>query len=265
MSSIDYEKRCVITDSFGLDKNQQSGDTMGGVVALVPAKLTSVRLPRKNITDLGGYPMFYYSVRVAQICPTIDAVYVSSEAPEILDLATNYGAEIIARPKELSAPDITNQRVLCHALDEITLRRGVAPELIVLLQPTHPLRLPNSIAQGIDQMHADQNADSLLTVVHNDELRGEICNGRFIPEYSMPRDKTLEPELYRNTGSFYIFRVAHTLALGKMFTDSMLPFKLERPEFEIDVDTLSDLILARCILNANREIFSEFYPENSAL
>ena len=137
----------------------------GRVVAVVPAKLTSVRLPRKNVADLGGYPMFYYSVRAAQLCPEIDEVYVSSESAEILDAAEAFGARTILRPAALSAPHVTNQDVLCHVLEEMRQHQEAAPELLVLLQPTHPLRQPREISEGIRRMHRDQTADTLLTVV----------------------------------------------------------------------------------------------------
>ena len=50
------------------------------IVAIIPTKLTSVRLPKKNLINLLGYPLFYYSVRVAQLCKNIDDIYVTSES-----------------------------------------------------------------------------------------------------------------------------------------------------------------------------------------
>ncbi len=242
-----------------LTADKQPGQADGGIVALVPAKLTSVRLPRKNIADLSGYPMFFYSVRAAQLCSEIDTVYVSSESSKILECASGYDAETIARPQELSAPNVTNLAVLLHALEKITLRRGVAPELVVLLQPTHPLRPPGLISEGIRRMRSITDADTLMTVVRSDELRGEVCAGRFVPEFPLPRNKALEPKRYRNTGSFYIYRVATTLSQGKMFSGTIIPLILDRSEFEVDVDEAADLALARCVLKANVEVFQEYF------
>lgn len=230
-----------------------------GVVAVVPAKLTSVRLPRKNLENLGGHPLFWYSVRAAQLCPEIDNVYVSSEASEVLELANAYGAERILRPESLSGPDVSNLHVLRHALDVITLQRGCMPELLVLLQPTHPLRMVSAISNGIKQVLSDTVVDCLLTVVRADELRGEIREMRFLPEYPMPRNKAAESEYFRITGSFYIFRVASTLAQGRLFTQNMRPLLIERPEFEIDIDEAHDLALARCLLESNRKEFSNYF------
>ena len=244
---------------MGLRTQKEGVVPTNGIVAVIPAKLTSVRLPFKNLADLDGFPMFFYSVKAAQLCGEIDDVYVSSEASEVLELAVKYGAQAILRPEELSAPHVSNLDVLRHALNEITKRRGVSPELMILLQPTHPLRQPQKISEGIAQMCQDHDADTLLTVVRTDELRGEISGGRYIPEFPLPRDKKMEPELYRSTGSFYIFRVASTIAKRRLFTRSILPFVLDRPDFEVDVDVASDLSLTRCVLEANREVFSALF------
>lgn len=234
-------------------------ESAGRVVAVVPTKLTSQRLPRKNLLDLGGHPLFWYSIRAAQLCPEIGAVYVSSEAVEVLELAQTFSAETIERPAALSNPKVTNFEVLRHAQGEITQRQGAEPELMVLLQPTHPFRQPVLITEGITQMRRDPTADSLITVVRADDLRGEIQGDRFLPEFRLPRDKASEPVHYRNTGSFYIFRVATTLAVGRMYTDRIRPLVLQRPEFEVDIDEGHDLALARCLLEANREEFTNFF------
>lgn len=232
--------------------------TAGDTVAIVPAKLSSVRLPRKNLADLGGLPLFHYSVRAAQLCTRIDAVYVSSEAAEVCESARSIGAEVIERPPGLSRSEVTNLDVLRHALTEVTDRRGNAPELVVLLQPTHPLRQHSEIDLGISRMQTNDWADTLLTVVPAQELRGTIEAGRFVPEFPLPRDKSKEPCLYRNTGSFYIFRVENTLARGRMYSEAIFPFELEHPEFEVDIDEASDLAMARCLLDSHREMFAEF-------
>jgi N-acylneuraminate cytidylyltransferase len=232
------------------------------VAAIVPAKMTSIRLPRKNLADLGGYPLFYYSVRAAQLCPNVNEVFVSSESAEVLEAANKYGAHCISRPAELSLPNVTNADVLHHALQEMTNKMGKEPDLTVLLQPTHPLRIPSDITKGIYAMLNDDTADCLFSLVKIDELRGVIQDSRFIPEYPLPRNKQFETKRYRNTGSFYIFRTARTIRLGKLFTSEIIPLVLSNPQFEIDVDEASDLELARSLLEANKMRFSMYAEIN---
>ena len=228
------------------------------IVAIVPAKMTSRRLPRKNLVDLCGNPLIYYSVSAAKLARLIDSVFVSSEDKEVLDIASAYGAQVIQRPHELSRDDVTNQKVLRHAMTTISSKAGREPDLVVLLQPTHPLRQPADIDRGITMMLDDPEADILFTLLKVDDLRGEIKEGRFITEHKLPRNKLSEPEMYRNCGSFYIFRPHRTFLSDIFFGKHILPMVLDRPEFEVDIDTASDLLLARCLLASNTEEFNHF-------
>lgn len=225
-------------------------------VAIVPAKMSSVRLPQKNMMDFGGNPLFTFSVRAAQLSNGIDEVYVSSEDDNLLSVASQSGSKTIKRPSSLSASDITNHQVLLHALDQISRQNKRRPDLLVLLQPTHPLRSPSDIEQALIEMKEDLQADSLFTVVKTDELRGTIEEDRFKPEFPLPRNKREEPSLYRNTGSFYILRVNKTLEQGSFFGQNIRPYVLKRPEFEIDIDEASDMAQARTMLESHADEFS---------
>lgn len=228
------------------------------VAAVIPAKLTSQRLPRKNLADLCGNPLVYYSVRAAQLAKKIDSIYVSSEDKDILDLSIKLGAETIVRPQELSHPDVTNQHVLKHAVEFIRTSSGKYPDMVVLLQPTHPLRQPLDIDRGITMMIDNTEADALFTLIPSDDLRGQIKNGEFVAEFPLPRNKSLEPEIFINCGSFYIFRPKSTFLSEKFFGNKICPLVLDRHEFEVDIDTAADLRLAECILKTNMDEFKHF-------
>lgn len=231
--------------------------------AVIPAKMTSRRFKRKNLADLCGKPLIYYSIEVAKHVPLISDVYVSSENKVVLDIANSFGAKTIVRPDNLSEPYITTQDVLRHAYSEICSRTGEFPELIVLLQPTHPLRMPEQIKNAITQMEKDDRFDSLFSVMPTDELRGRISGNTFVPEFTLPRDKSKEPKLYKNTGSFYIFRPGRSFLTSSFYGEKICPFVLEHTPFEIDIDYLSDMELARCMLQTYRDKFPHFKIQSS--
>ena len=81
-------------------------------VAIVPAKLTSKRLPKKNILKIGGQPLFIYSVMAGINSEGINDTYVTSESELILQEALKYGVNIILRPEKLSTPEISNYYVI---------------------------------------------------------------------------------------------------------------------------------------------------------
>jgi CMP-N,N'-diacetyllegionaminic acid synthase len=229
------------------------------VVAIVPAKMTSIRLPKKNILDFHGHPLFYYSVKVAQLTKHITDVYVSSESSEVLKMAKSFHSKLIHRPGYLSSPEVKNIDVLKYSLQKIAEESNHIPEFVVLLQPTHPLRNPLDIDKGIELLKNDKSADLLITVIKNNNLDGEIIDNRFISQYPLPRTKKHENDIYTNTGSFYIFRTKDTINKGKIFSNNILPFRMNNPEFEIDIDYESDFELANCLMSRYKEKFSFYW------
>ena len=115
------------------------------VVALVPAKMTSQRLPRKNMALLAGAPLFVHAVRVAQRAAGIVDIFVSTESDNLAARAREEPCHVIRRPPELSAPKTSNIEVMKHALDDMRGNGFEEPALIVLLQPSHPFRVPDEI------------------------------------------------------------------------------------------------------------------------
>lgn len=227
-------------------------------VAIVPAKMTSQRFKRKNLENLCGQPLVYYSIQIVKHIDLISDVFVSSEDKTMLDTASFLGAKTIVRPKYLSDPEITTQDVLKHVYAEICQQKGQSPDLVVLLQPTHPLRMPGPIADAIKLMGQNEAFDCLFSVMPNDELRGRIVSDSFVPEFNLPRDKATEPKLFKNTGSFYIFRPEKSFLTKSFFGRKIFPFVLERSPFEIDIDYPSDMEIATCLLERNRGKFPHF-------
>lgn len=224
------------------------------VVAVIPAKMTSRRLPEKNMADLCGQPVLYYSIEVAKQATLVDQVLVSSESDSVLDFAQTMGVSTVKRPEELTLPDVTNRDVLKHALAQV----NDPIDLVVLLQPTHPLRFPKQLDEAIRAMQERPEFDCLFTVIPSEEMRGEIKNGEYHPEFPLPRQKDKEPKLYTNTGIFYIFRPERTIFGEKYFGEKIYPFVIDRNPFDIDIDYPSDLKRARFTLQSHASDFKHF-------
>ncbi|MBK8918478.1 MAG: hypothetical protein KA603_04885 [Azonexus sp.] len=222
-------------------------------VALVPAKLTSQRVPNKNLQEVGGQALYVYSVRAGLHTPGIAETFVSSESQELLDSGASWGAHPILRPASLCDPLVSNQMVIAHALEYIEAARGRRPDLLVLLQPTHPFRCPGDIAGAMGLMAGDPDADSVFALRLDDELGGRLDGGQFVPEVPLPRRRRSEVPRYANTGSFYILRVSRTIAKGSFFGHRIRGFVLSRPEMEIDIDRPEQLAMARALAEFFRD------------
>lgn len=217
------------------------------VVAVVPAKLTSVRLPQKNLAQIEGQALFVYSIRAALQSKLIDEVVVSSESESLLATAGAFGARTVLRPESLSGNKVTNQAVLAHVLDELEQQGAGCPELIVLLQPTHPFRVPADIDAAIARLGESAEFSSIFALRADSRLFGRLDGQRFVPDVPLPRQRDRERTRYENTGAFYILDVAKTVRAKSFFGDRIGGFVLSRPELEIDIDEPIDLEIARAM------------------
>lgn len=225
-----------------------------GITAFIPAKMKSQRLPEKNMRALGGLPLIHYSIRAAELAHRVDNIVVSSESPKVLDYARGLGVSLHERPEELSEAKKTSIQVIHHW----HLAQQEPPELVLLLQPTHPLRNPKDLDAAID-LFKSGDADCLFSLVEEDCLLGTLDNGHFRPEQSLPRDRSKSTLRYRNTGSFYLFRPEATFLSDRPFGQTIMGYVLDHPEFEIDIDHESDFRLAEVMLASHGHAFAHFH------
>jgi CMP-N-acetylneuraminic acid synthetase len=222
------------------------------VSAFIPAKMTSRRLPGKNMKPFNGKPLLHYSIRAAQKTPSIQSIIVSSEDSGPLDVARSYGVTAFERPKNLSGAETLIAEVMQFHYTSMESM----PDIVVLLQPTHPLRFPEELERSIQAFQAS-DCDCMFAVAEEDVLLGTISNGRYIPEFPMPRDKNREPVRYRNTGNFYLFRPERTFLAGLPFGRVFGAYPLASPELEVDIDYPEQFVLAERILRAYQDRFTD--------
>ena len=118
---------------------------MGRVTAIIPARGGSKAIPRKNVLDFHGKPLLAWTIEQALETPEIDDVFVTSDSREILDIAASSGAQFIERPSEISGDTATSESAVRHALGEI----GSDQELVLMLQPTSPLRKRGDLGNSV--------------------------------------------------------------------------------------------------------------------
>jgi CMP-N,N'-diacetyllegionaminic acid synthase len=133
------------------------------VCAIIPARGGSKGVPRKNIRHCAGKPLFAWSVEAARASRFVresGLIVVSSEDPEILTATRMLGPDIIAqpRPAELATDEAPTDPVLAYVLKNIQFR----PDLVVLLQPTVPVRRPGLVDDCIQRLF-DTDADCCFT------------------------------------------------------------------------------------------------------
>ena len=134
---------------------------MRSVIALIPARSGSERVPGKNIRPLAGHPLLAYAIATAQQAGVFDRVVCSTDSEEIAEIARYYGAEVpFLRPPELATSTSPDIEWIAYTLDEL---RGHY-DLFGLVRATNPFRGPDAFARGLRQLLATPEADSIRAV-----------------------------------------------------------------------------------------------------
>lgn len=135
------------------------------ILGLILARGGSKRLPGKNTRLLGGKPMIAWSIEAGLACPAIADLVVSTDAPEIAEVATAHGAEVpFLRPPALAADQSGSADAALHALDFLAAR-GRHYDAVLLLEPTSPLRASTDLP-GVARLLAERwdETDAVVTV-----------------------------------------------------------------------------------------------------
>jgi len=201
------------------------------IICIIPARGGSKSIPQKNIKIICGKPLFVWSILAAKSSKYIDRVIVSTDDKKISDISKKWGVEVLDRPKKYATDKATTIQVLQHAIKEVPNY-----DIIVLLQPTSPLRTGKLIDEAISRFLL-KKADTLAT--------GYICK-----EYewgktnNIPRQK-LKGWFY-DDGNIYIHKPNYLKKgkwtgkkLEKMIIDSKYNFEIDE---EVDFYIVESLM-----------------------
>lgn len=180
-----------------------------GVVAVITARAGSKRLPGKNVRDFMGQPLVVWSARAALASPVVDRTVVSTDDPAVVAALEGLPVEIIDRPAHLAGDQATSRDVIRHA-DALLGGSDGGPGLLVLLQPTSPLREADLIGRAVEAIAARPEADQLIELTSQVIGSGKIIDGWWQPNYpETVRSQDLAPVWYPS-GRLFVYRCAPT-------------------------------------------------------
>lgn len=132
------------------------------VYSIIPARGGSKGVPGKNIKMLCGFPLIAYSIAASKLSKKIQRTIVSTDSQDIADICKKYGAEVpFLRPAEFAQDRSPDRDFVAHAIDWFEKNEGKAPDYIVHVRPTTPLRLPDIMDKAVDAMISKSEATSL--------------------------------------------------------------------------------------------------------
>jgi CMP-N-acetylneuraminic acid synthetase len=201
------------------------------ILGLIPARGGSKGVPRKNVRSCAGKPLIAWTIEAARQSKLLDEFVVSTEDPEIAAVARSWGAVICERPRELATDEASTEDVMQQVLSLFP-----KAEVLVLLQPTSPIRDSDLIDRCVDQF-LQTKVDSLAT--------GFVC--KFI-EYGRPAARRQEiPGFFYDDGSVYVMR-ADLMRKGDRYGKNLARIETDR-EQNVEIDDEFDFWLAERVLH----------------
>ena len=232
------------------NETNRDDNALPRVLGVIPARGSSKRLPRKNIQKLKGHPLIAYTIRAAQHSKLLSDYLVSSEDEEILNVAKNYGAPTpFVRPSELAGDKVRNIDVLAHAMAFMESTKGIIYDVLVLLQPTCPIRDPSHIDEavlGLWQSALDTAVSVKGPFKKRDPILKRIKNDVLEPFYLTDGVEHNEA-FYLFNASIYAVKRDYFVKNNKLISKKQIPIVMD-VFHSIDIDTHADFLVADAYL-----------------
>ena len=230
------------------------------VLAVIPARGGSKGIPKKNIAPLAGKPLISYTTELISHLPWIDKTVVSTDSSEIAEVAQqSSGIDIVWRPKDISGDRIGDRDVLHHALIEAEAVDGTTYDVVIMLQPTSPLRTEENVTDCITTL-VEGKWDAVWTVSATDlsfhprkqlTLDADGRLGFFVPggEAIVARQE-LTPVFHRNGVCYALKRELLLNTEGIWAPEKTTAVVI--PGHHISIDTPEDLLAVEATMKRGK-------------
>jgi N-acylneuraminate cytidylyltransferase len=226
------------------------------IIALIPARGGSKGVPQKNIKNISGNPLISFSIISGLESVHINEMYVSSENRKIQEISKKFGAKIIKRPSNLAKDDSKTIDVVLHTINSLE-KKKIDIDILVLLQPTSPLRTSIDIDNAIDTF-INNDCESVISVSELEhspywslKLKNNFLTPNFGEKYFKMRRQEL-PKLYSPNGAIFISTPEYLRTNKTFYSKKALPYIMPS-ERSIDIDTELDFKMAEMILKEQKE------------
>jgi len=218
------------------------------VVAFMPMRHSSERVPGKNYRMLDGAPLFHHMLRTLESCPEVSRIVIDTDSPTVADqCAVDFpDVMVIDRPEHLLGGDMAMTEILRHDASVVD------SDWYLQVHSTSPLFRTSTISAGLTALEASHSEhDSLFSVTR---LQTRLYDADFAPVNHDPavllRTQDLPP-LYEENSGMYVF-TREQIAEGRRFGSHPLLFEID-PLEATDIDEEPDFVLAETLHRLQRE------------
>lgn len=224
------------------------------ILYVIPARGGSKGIPHKNIKPLNGKPLIYYSIDVARQLTTDEHICVSTDDDEIIEVVENYGLKVpFKRPDYLATDTATTNDVLLHVINFYE-KKGCFYDVVVLLQPTSPLRKISQVREAIALYSPDLDMIVSVKKSHSASVLCKENNDGYL-EFSFNKQGLARQDIqnfYEYNGAIYIINVPKLLYKGLQGMSKKRKYLMDDTS-SIDIDNPIDWVYAEVIMNNNPE------------
>ncbi len=224
-------------------------------ISLIPMRAGSKGLPNKNTIPVAGKPLYQYSVDAA-LSAGARRIYISTDIQKVLAKTMPKRVQVVKRQTSLCTDDTHINSVVFDFLKFGIGSKIRDEEIVVLMQPTSPIRAVKDLQNAVKKFSETNNTDLLMSVTQTDSTllkSGLVQDGYFkpisSPQYCFENRQSL-PKVCKPSGSFYVFRAGWFRTNKSFVTNSILSFEIPA-ERSIDIDTKKDIRKAELILKRN--------------
>ena len=224
-------------------------------VAIIPARGGSQRIPRKNLKLFNGQPMIVWSIHAALASGVFDRVVVSTDDPQIAEIARAHGAEVpFLRPAELADAFTGTSTVIQHAIAALA-DQALSFDYVCCIYATAPLLQARYLRQGLEMLRSSPEKSYAFPVCSFGfpvqralliEASGALAP--MYPQFRATRSQDLAAA-YQDAGQFYWGRSEAWLRGDVVFSELSLPIILPRHLVQ-DIDTEEDWRRAEFLYSA---------------
>lgn len=225
------------------------------IIAIIPARGGSKGLPGKNILPLCGKPLIAWSIDKAAKSRYLDQVLVSTDSPEIADVARRHGANVpFLRPAELATDDASTYDVIRHVLEYCRTAQGSEFNYVVLLEPTSPLREDGDIDRMLEALDGrTEEFDAIVSigeVTQHPSIMKRLIGDRIEPFSSALAQTNRRQDngpAYFPYGVAYVAKTHVLLAENTFYARRCMSFPIKRYQ-NYEIDDLYDLICVEAVM-----------------
>lgn len=220
------------------------------ILAVVPARGGSKGIERKNIKEICGKPLIEYTLDTAKRVDQIDSLVVSTDDDEIANVAKKNSVEVLIRPKDIAKDSSLTEDCLLHALEFLKNSANKDFDIILVLEPTSPLRTKETIKKAI-QMICD-GYESVIAVRETTENIGRVEDGIFHPIVKdAPRQRQLRDKFFIESSTIYAADTKFLRRTGTLVSKNWGALIVTKKESN-DINNIEDFNYVEFLINGDK-------------